>query len=148
MAIQINIDNRIFLVPEADDPCDFWTSYFTKLKRELGKENAKMIWLITWKTNGSATCTTSPNFNKWLDKNDLDVSNMATRTIADISEIRGNIFGLGKNLTKVLSIGVPVILAVVLVGIIVLLKNTAKNADLSDVAMLTPAGRGLKLLGK
>lgn len=148
MAIQINIDNSIFLVPEADDPCDFWTSYFTKLKGELGKENAKMIWLITWKTNGSATCTTSPNFNKWLNKNDLDVSNMATRTIADISEIGGNIFGLGKNLTKVLSIGIPVILAVVLVGIIVLLKNTAKNADLSDVAMLTPAGRGLKLLGK
>ncbi|WP_010178107.1 hypothetical protein [Aquimarina agarilytica] len=148
MAIQINIENRIFLVPEADDPCDFWTSYFTKLKSELGQENAKMIWLITWKSNGSTSCTTSPNFNKWLHKNNLDVSNMATRTIADISEIGGNIFGLGKNLTKILSIGVPVILAVVLVGIIVLLRNTSKNADLSDVAMLTPAGRGLKLLGK
>ena len=148
MAIQINIENRIFLVPEADDPCDLWTSYFTKLKRELGQENAKMIWLITWKSNGSSSCTTSPNFNKWLHKNNLDVSNMATRTIADISEIGGNIFGLGKNLTKILSIGVPVILAVVLVGIIVLLRNTSKNADLSDVAMLTPAGRGLKLLGK
>ena len=73
---------------------------------------------------------------------------MATRTIADLSEIGGNIFGLGKNLTKVLSIGVPVILAVVLVGVIVLLKNSAKNADVSDLAMLTPAGRGLKLLGK
>ena len=148
MAIQVNIDNRIFLVPEADDPCDFWTSYFAKLKRELGQENAKMIWLITWKSNGSSSCTTSPNFNKWLHKNNLDVSNMATRTIADISEIGGNIFGLGKNLTKILSIGVPVILAVVLVGIIVLLRNTSKNTDLSDVAMLTPAGRGLKLLGK
>lgn len=148
MAIQINIENRIFLVPEADDPCDFWTSYFTKLKSELGQENAKMIWLITWKSNGSSSCTTSPNFNKWLHKNNLDVSNMATRTIADISEIGGNIFGLGKNLTKILSIGVPVILAVVLVGIIVLLRNSSKNADLSDVAMLTPAGRGLKLLGK
>lgn len=148
MAIQINIENRIFLVPEADDPCDFWTSYFTKLKSELGQENAKMIWLITWKSNGSASCTTSPNFNKWLHKNNLDVTNMATRTIADLSEIGGNIFGLGKNLTKILSIGVPVILAVVLVGIIVLLRNTSKNADLSDVAMLTPAGRGLKLLGK
>ncbi len=148
MAIQINIENRIFLVPEADDPCDFWTSYFTKLKSELGQENAKMIWLITWKSNGSSSCTTSPNFNKWLHKNNLDVSNMATRTIADISEIGGNIFGLGKNLTKILSIGVPVILAVVLVGIILLLRNTSKNADLSDVAMLTPAGRGLKLLGK
>lgn len=148
MAIQINVDNRIFLVPEADDPCDFWTSYFTKLKSEIGQENAKMIWLITWKSNGSASCTTSPSFNKWLNQNNLDVSNMATRTIADLSEIGGNIFGLGKNLTKILSIGVPVILAVVLVGIIVLLKNSAKNAEVSDLAMLTPAGRGLKLLSK
>tara|TARA_R100001377_G_scaffold59715_1_gene36039 strand:- start:146 stop:592 length:447 start_codon:yes stop_codon:yes gene_type:complete len=148
MAIQVNVDNRIFLVPEADDPCDFWTSYFAKLKSEIGQENAKMIWLITWKTNGSASCTTNPNFNKWLNQNNLDVTNMATRTIADLSEIGGNLFGLGKNLTKILSIGIPVILAVVLVGIIVLLRNTSKNADLSDVAMLTPAGRGLKLLGK
>tara|TARA_R110002050_G_scaffold63730_4_gene139144 strand:+ start:1066 stop:1512 length:447 start_codon:yes stop_codon:yes gene_type:complete len=148
MAIQVNVDNRIFLVPEADDPCDFWTSYFAKLKSEIGQENAKMIWLITWKSNGSASCTTSPNFNKWLNQNNLDVSNMATRTISDLSEIGGNLFGLGKNLTKILSIGIPVILAVVLVGIIVLLRNTSKNADLSDVAMLTPAGRGLKLLGK
>jgi len=148
MAIQVNVDNRIFLVPEADDPCDFWTSYYAKLKNELGKENAKMIWLITWKSNGSVSCTTSPNFNKWLNQNNLDVSNMATRTIADLSEIGGNLFGLGKNLTKILSIGIPVILAVVLVGIIVLLRNSSKNADVSDLAMLTPAGRGLKLLGK
>jgi hypothetical protein len=148
MAIQVNVDNRIFLVPEADDPCDFWTSYFAKLKSEIGQENAKMIWLITWKTNGSTSCTTSPNFNKWLNKNNLDVANMATRTISDLSEIGGNLFGLGKNLTKILSIGIPVILAAVLVSIIVLLRNTSKNADLSDVAMLTPAGRGLKLLGK
>jgi hypothetical protein len=118
MAIEVNVDNRIFLVPEADDPCDFWTSYFAKLKSEIGQENAKMIWLITWKSNGSASCTTSPNFNKWLNQNNLDVSNMATRTIADLSEIGGDIFGLGKNLTKILSIGVPVILAVVLVGVI------------------------------
>ena len=73
---------------------------------------------------------------------------MATRTIADLSEIGGNIFGLGKNLTKILSIGVPVILAVVLVGIIVLLRNTSKDADITDLAMLTPAGRGMKLLSK
>ncbi len=148
MAIQVNIDNRIFLVPEADDPCDFWTSYYAKLKRELGKENAKMVWLITWKSNGSASCTTSPNFNKWLNQNNLDVSNMATRTIADLSEIGGNLFGLGKNLTKILSIGVPIILAVTLIGIIAMLRNTTKNADVSDLAMLTPAGRGIKLLGK
>jgi hypothetical protein len=73
---------------------------------------------------------------------------MATRTIADLSEIGGNLFGLGKNLTKILSIGVPIILAVTLIGIIAMLRNTTKNADVSDLAMLTPAGRSLKLLGK
>lgn len=148
MAVQVQADNRIFLVPEADDPCDLWTSYYARLKSELGSDNAKMIWLITWKTNGSTSCTTSPNFNQWLQKNNLDVSNMATRTIADLSEIGGNLFGLGKNLTKVLSIGVPVVLAVVLIGVIVLLRNSSRNAELSDLAMLTPAGRGVKLLGK
>ena len=35
MAIQVNLDNRIFLIPEVDDPCDFWTSYFGKLKSEF-----------------------------------------------------------------------------------------------------------------
>ena len=104
--------------------------------------------MFTWKSNGSASCTTSPNFNKWLNQNNLDVSNMATRTIADLSEIGGNLFGLGKNLTKILSIGVPIILAVTLIGIIAMLRNTTKNADVSDLAMLTPAGRGIKLLGK
>ena len=73
---------------------------------------------------------------------------MATRTISDLSEIGGNLFGLGKNLTKILSIGVPVILGIVLVGIIVLLRNSTKNTDVTDLAMLTPAGRGLKLLSK
>lgn len=148
MAKQVTIQNTSFLIPEADDPCDFWTSYYAKLKKEVGQDNAKMLWLVTWKTNGSALCTTSPSFNKWLLKNELDVSNMATRSIADISEIGGNIFGLGKSLTKILSIGVPVILTITLILIVVVLRNSAKNADITDLAMLTPAGRATKLLGK
>lgn len=146
MAIELNIDNHIFLVPEADDPCDFWTSYFAKLKQALGQENAKMIWLVTWKTNGALSCATRPNFNIWLKKNNLDVSNMATRTIADISEIGGHVFGLGKTLTKMLSIGIPVVLAVVFIGIIMLIRNTSQQANLSDMAKLTPMGRGLQVL--
>ena len=73
---------------------------------------------------------------------------MATRSIADISEIGGNIFGLGKSLTKILSIGVPVILTITLILIVVVLRNSAKDADITDLAMLTPAGRATKLLGK
>lgn len=148
MATQVTVHNTSFLIPEADDPCDFWTSYYAKLKKEVGSDNAKMLWLVTWKTNGSALCATSPTFNSWLKKNELDVSNMATRSIADISEIGGNIFGLGKGLTKVLSIGIPVILSIVLILIVVILRNSAKDANLSDLAMLTPAGRATKLLGK
>lgn len=147
MAIQIQVEKHIFLIPEADDPCDFWTSYYKLLKKKLGTANAKMIWLVTWKSNGSLYCTTSPNFNAWLKKNDLDVSTAATRTIADVTEIGGNILGLGKNITKILSIGVPIILTVVLIGILIVLKNTAKNTNVKDLAMLTPAGRGVKLLG-
>ena len=148
MAIQIQVEKHIFLVPEADDACDFWTSYYKQLKKKLGKQNAKMIWLVTWKSNGSTFCTTSPTFNKWLKSNDLDVSNMATRTIADISEISGNILGFGKNMTKILSIGIPILLIVVLIGIVIVLRNTTKNATVKDFAALSPAGRGLKLLGK
>ena len=148
MAIQVEVHNRSFLIPEAADPCDFWTSYFKKLKHEVGQENAKMLWLLTWKSNGSTVCTTSPNFNKWMLKNDLDVSTMATRSIADISEIGGNIFGLGKSLTKVLSIGIPIVLVVMLITILVMLRNTTKNADITDLAQLTPVGRTAKLLGK
>lgn len=148
MAIQIQVDRHNFLVPEGDDPCDFWTSYYKLLKKKLGTQNAKMIWLITWKSNGSLMCTTSPNFNRWLKRNDLDVSNMATRTIADLSEMGGNILGFGKNITKILSIGIPIVLAGVLIGILVILRNSTKNATINDVAMLTPVGRGAKLLGK
>ena len=148
MAIQIQVENHIFLVPESDDACDFWTSYYKQLKKKLGKQNAKMIWLVTWKSNGSTFCTTSPTFNKWLRANDLDVSNMATRTIADISEIGGNILGFGKNMTKILSIGIPIVLIVVLIGIIVVLRNSTKNLSVKDLAALSPVGRGVKLLGK
>lgn len=148
MAIQVNVDNRNFLIPEQGDPCDLWTSYFAKLKTSLGKDNAKMVWLVTWNTNGSALCVANPKFKKWMFSNDLDVSNMATRTMADVSEIGGNLFGLGKSLTKILAIGVPVILAVVLVSIVIMLRNSTKNTKISDLALLTPVGRTAKLLGK
>lgn len=148
MAIPIEAHKRTFLIPEQGDPCTIWIGYFKKLKKEVGKANAKMLWLLTWKSNGSLVCTTNPNFSKWLQKNDLDVSNLATRSISDISEIGGNLFGMGKNITSVMRIGVPVVLGIGLVVLIVVLRNTSKNATITDLAMLTPVERGAKLLGK
>ncbi|EDP96537.1 hypothetical protein U8527_10505 [Kordia algicida OT-1] len=148
MAIQIQVEDQVFLIPEAEDTCDFWTSYYRQLKKKLGKHNAKMIWLVTWKSNGSTFCSTSPTFNKWLKTNDLNVSNMATRTIADLSGIGGSILGFGKNMTKILSLGIPILLIVVLIGIVIMLRNSTKNATIKDLAMLTPAGQAAKLLGK
>ena len=146
MAIEASAYNTSFLIPEANDPCALWVGYYAKLKREVGTENAKMLWLVTWKNQGSSSCLTNPSFNSWLQKNKIDVSNVTTRTIADLSEIGSNFLGMGKNITKILSIGLPVVLGTVLIGLIVIIRNSAKNADVTDLAMLTPVGRGLKLL--
>lgn len=148
MAIQVQVNNTSFLIPEGDDPCAIWVGYFSKLQKELGKSNARTLWLVTWKEKGAVSCLTNPSFNNWLQKNDIDVSNAATRTVADLSEIGGNVMGISKNLTKVFSIGVPIVLAVALLSVLIILRNTTKNADLTDLSMLTPMGRGLKLLGK
>lgn len=152
MPIEINIQNKSFLVPESNDPCELWVGYFNSLKADLGAENARTIWLVTWKTNGSASCTTNANFNTWLQKNNIDVSNAATRAIADAAQIGNNFMGLGKNLSKVASIAIPVTLSLLLALIGLILWNTAKKASVSDVAALTPVGRsvgaGIKFLNK
>ena len=144
---EIRIGKKVFFVPEQGSPCDLWKAYFKKLKSEVGAENAKMLWLVTWDKNGSTSCTTSPDFNKWLKRNEIDVSSAATRIVADVSAIGGNILGLSKNMTKLLSFGLPILLGGVTLVILVILFNTAKKADLSDVAALTPAGRAAKLSG-
>lgn len=147
MAIQVTAKNKKFLIPQKGDPCALWQGYYNSLKKEIGAENARMIWLITWNENGSSTCTTSAEFNRFLQQNKIDVSSAATRAVADISAMGGNILGLGKTLTKVISIGVPVVLTVVLIGIIIMLIKTAKKADIGDLATITPAGRAAKLTG-
>ncbi len=151
---QVSVDNKSFYIPDAGSPCELWRAYFNKLKKEVGRNNARVIWLITWDQNGSTSCTTNADFNRWLKQNDIDVSNAATRAVADVSAIGGNILGLGKNLSKILSIGIPVILGGVVVVILVLLFKSSKKMELQDLAALTPAGRaaqiggGMKLIGR
>ncbi len=152
MPIEINIQNKLYIVPESNDPCELWVGYFNTLKAAVGTTNARTIWLVTWKTNGSSSCTTNVNFNRWLQKNKIDVSSAATRAIADASEIGSNFMGLGKNLSKVASIAVPITLSLLLALIGLILWNTAKKADATDLAMLTPVGKsvgaGFKFLNK
>ena len=139
---EITIDKKIFLIPEAGSPCDTWRVYFEKLQNAVGKENAKVLWLTTWSKNGSLSCTTSAEFNQFLKKNDIDVSTAATRTIADVSAIGGNILGMGKNITKVLSIAMPVLMASIITAIIIVLIKTSKKVDVVDLAMLATGGVG------
>ena len=147
MAVELTIKNNTFIVPESKDHCELWLSYFKQLKDKVGKENAKMLWLITWQSNGSTSCTTNPDFNTFLKKNGLNVSNASTRAIADFSSIGENLFGLGKNLTKIVSIGVPVTLGVVLFALLVMVVKTAKNSDaLEVVKVATPVGRATTLM--
>ena len=145
MAKEVIIQDII--IPGSSPPCDTWKAYYKKLNGKFGKVNARMIWLKTWEINGSSSCTTNADFNKWLKQNDIDVSSAATRAVADISQIGGNILGFGKTMTKVLMIGVPVTLGVVVLLILFFMVKTAREAKPSDLAMLHPAGRAAKMGG-
>ncbi len=150
--IGIAIKGKQIIIPESNDPCQLWVSYFDALKSAVGKDNARLLWLVTWQTNGATSCTTNPEFNNWLKRHKIDVSSAATRAIADASQIGSNFMGLGKNLSKLLSIGIPITLGLLLTIIGVILWNTTKQMNAKDLAQVTPMGRtlgtGLKLLNK
>ncbi len=139
--MQLSIGNQTFIIPDTESPCDAWRVYYDQLKRSVGKTNAQTIWLLTWGQNGSISCTTNADFNDWLKKQGLEVSSATTRLIADLSGIGGNVLGLGKNLTKAMAIGTPILLGGVTLVILILLINMARKGDLRDLAMLHPAGR-------
>jgi len=142
----LTIDGISLVVPQKDDPCDLWITYFDRLQQAVGKSHAKTVWLITWQSQGAISCTTRPAFNSWLSRKGLEVSNLATRTIADVSAIQGNLFGLGKSLTKVLAVGVPLLLVAILVGVFVVGKKAVTSADQIDITDLTPLTKATKLL--
>ena len=146
MAFEIQVKNKKFLIPEEHDQRDTWKVYFDKLKAAVGHEYAKMLWLITWEENGSTSFTTNADFNKFLKKNDIDVSNASTRAIADVSAIGGNLLGMGKKMTKVISIAAPIVLSLVLIALLVMIFNTAKKGDISTIAHVHPVGRKLNTL--
>jgi hypothetical protein len=143
---QITIEKKIFIIPAAGSPCDEWRVYFEKLREQVGRDNAKIIWLATWSKNGSVSCTTNADFNKFLKKNDIDVSSAATRAIADVSAIGGNILGLGKTMSKMLAIAVPVITGSIVIVVIMLLMKAAKKGDVVDLALLASGGTGRAVL--
>ncbi|MEL6717552.1 MAG: hypothetical protein AAFO82_00050 [Bacteroidota bacterium] len=123
-------------IPNSNSPCDLWKTYLQQLQKEVGKENAKVLWLMTWQENGAVSCTTNPSFNDFLKKNDIEVSNLATKAIAESSELGMNILGLGKRLSKFISIGVPIALTGALAVILFMLFKTAKETDAKAIIKL------------
>lgn len=127
---EINIADKTILIPESGSECEHWKLYFDQLRSALGKDNARTIWLVTWGKNSSDLCTTDADFNRWLSRNGIDVSNAATSAIADVSKIGSNLLGLGKNLTKMLSIGIPIASGILLLVIIYVIIRKARTANL------------------
>ena len=143
--MEVTVKGKLFVIPEKDSPCGLWKSYFNKLKFEVGKDHAKMIWLLTWGELKNSSCPTNPEFNKWLKSNDMEVANAGQRAIADLSQIGGNVLGLGKKLTNLLSNGLPIVTVIVVVIGLILIWNTVKESSVIDVAEITPMGRTAKL---
>lgn len=131
------------IIPESNSQCTEWIVYFDKLEKKFGESNARNIWLKTWAVHGSTSCTTNPAFLKFTQKNEIDVSNAATRAVADISQIGSNFLGLGKGITKALAVGVPAVMLSVVALILYFLFKTAKTTDAKDLIALTPAGKAL-----
>ena len=135
------------IIPEKSSECSEWISYFKKLEDKFGSENAKTIWLKTWQVNGStASCTSRSDFNKFFKKHDIDVTNLATSAIASAADLGGSILGLGKGITKVLTYGVPIVLAAVIAAILYAIIKVSQNTSASDIAVLTPQGRVASLI--
>ena len=134
------------VIPESKAQVAEWMAYFDKLKEKFGEDNARVIWLRTWQVNGSVSLTTRPEFSAYLKKHDIDVSNAATRAVADISQIGSSMAGLGKNLSKGLAVGIPLTLGVVVILILFFLYKTTRDTNIKDLVALTPQGRMLNVL--
>ena len=135
------------IIPEKASECSEWISYYKKLEEQFGAENAKTIWLKTWQVNGSSTsCTTRPDFNAFFKKHDIDVTTMATAAVAGIADMGGSIMGLGKNITKIVTYGVPVVLTAIIGVVLYSLIRVAKNTTATDLIKLTPEGQVASLL--
>ena len=138
----IRVINQTLLVPESGSPCEAWKTYFDQLKSMVGTDYARQLWLYTWDFEGASACTSDPHFSKWLLKHDLDVTNVATRALADFSEVGSNVLGLGKTLTGMTRYAVPALLILTLLLVVYLVPKLSKSESLSQMAMLTPYGRG------
>ena len=140
----IHLANDTFIIPAKQSPCTAWQHYYDQLKKEFGKQFAASAWLMSWQKNGSQLCTTDAAFNKWLASIKIDVSNTATRAIADISDIGSNILGTGKSLSAVVA-ALPKILLFGGVSLLLLFMylifSSIKNQKLgiSDIAGMHPA---------
>lgn len=135
------------IIPEKSSECSEWISYYKRLEKKFGAENAKTIWLKTWQVNGSvASCTTRPDFNAFFKKHDIDVTNMATAAVASVADMGGSLMGLGKTFTKMLVYGVPIVITLVVGAVVYAVVKVAGNATPKDVASLTPQGRAAQLL--
>ena len=132
------------LIPPEGSPCAVWKTYHQQLKGKYGAAHARQLWLFTWKHRGKSSCTTDPTFSQWLKKQDLDVSSTAASFVADISQIGKNFMGLGKNMSKVLSLALPITLGLVGLGFGYVLYQAARKPEL--LTNLHHEGRAATLL--
>ena len=148
----LTVGNKTIHIPDKGSSCQLWKTYYKELLH-YGRNTAKTAWLLTWNENGSSSCTTNADFNKWLKRNDIDVSSAATRAVADLSAIQGNILGFGKKLSGVASV-TPLILIAAGLGtsvlLFIILYNTIKknDVDAGDVAALFPQTRVTAIASK
>ena len=143
----IKVGNINFNVPEKDAQKSDWKTYLNKLRKEFSRDRANELFLITWRFNGSFSYTTDSEFNNYFKKKGILLPTDTAKAISSLKDGAETIFdivGFGLNVVKY---GVPVIGGVTLLIVLYFLFNVAKKGNVSDLAMITPQGRALKMGG-
>ncbi len=147
MAIQMTFDQYTLVIPQQQDPCPLWQQYFRQLQAMVGKQRAKVLWLVTWQANGRAICTTEASFNQWLTQQQIDVSTTVSRNIAQLGTVGENLLGLSVGVSNVLRLAIPTVLVFVLLLLGYWVWNVSRTTSPLELASLaTPMGRVLNAL--
>lgn len=137
--------NRNINVPEQDAMKSDWKVYLDKLRKEFPRGRANELFLITWRYNGTFSYTTDSDFNKHFQKKGISIPSDSASAIASVKDLGSNVFDILALPFKIAKYGVPIIGGVTLLIVLYYLFNIAKKGNVSDLAMITPQGRALKM---
>tara|TARA_R100000697_G_scaffold10758_1_gene16474 strand:+ start:211 stop:660 length:450 start_codon:yes stop_codon:yes gene_type:complete len=138
-------DNRNINVPEENAQKSDWKTYLAKLRNEFPRDRANELFLITWRFNGTFSYTTDSDFNNYFKKKGILLPSDTAKAIASVKDVGSSLFDIVGMTINIAKYGIPIVGGITLILVLYFLFNVSKKGNVSDLAMLTPQGRALKM---